>query len=312
MIAEKSLQSRWIALREALRPRRSARDDVPGELTSGGTVLFALVEDHLPTDSLQTALSLAKLLESELHVVRVLPAFDGINPYAPRVPELLRAVDHRVELENATRAWLEANLGSDVAAQRLRLRHGDPVREVAAHARELRATAIVVAPGGTRSGQMVTALARAAYVPVLVARGRAQTGSVVAAMDLDDRALPVLRSAAELSHRLNARLVAVHNAGPRPERSEREPTPEPADDACERRLRGASRELDVDADIVIAHELNSAHAILREAQRRDGEVIVVGARTGGWLDRWSGRSVTAQVISGAQRSVLVTPLGAPH
>jgi nucleotide-binding universal stress UspA family protein len=304
--------SRLVALREALIPPNARYDGARREFASGKPVLFALFESDLPSASLATALAISDLFQSELHVLRILPAFDGINPLAPSIDQLLRALDHRLEVEHTTCAWLKDGLGSEGARERLKLRYGDPVDEIAAHAGALEAQMIIVAPGMPPYGRMVTALARAARVPVLVARARRETDIIVAATDLRDRTFPVLRTAAEFGQRLHASVVAIHNVGtPTPHESASDRVTY-ACNTCARRLRDASRRLAIDADVVISRELSSAEAILREARMRNVDLIVVGARARSWLERWTNRSVAARVVGGAEGSVLVTPLGTTH
>jgi hypothetical protein len=102
-------------------------------------VPLVLYEPDRPSASLATALAISDVLESELHIVRLLSAFDGINPLAPSIDQLLRAVDHRLDMEHATRVWLGNAVGYKIAEERLKLRYGDPVDEIAAHACALEA-----------------------------------------------------------------------------------------------------------------------------------------------------------------------------
>lgn len=56
----------------------------------------------------------------------------------------------------------------------------------------------------------VIRVAREADRPVIVTRGHPDFGTLLAATDLEDRQVPLLRTAAQLGHELDATVVAVH------------------------------------------------------------------------------------------------------
>jgi hypothetical protein len=116
----KNERSRHLMLRNALVPRTPATSAAPGEVTSAKRVLLAIFESDRPLEGLHTALESVEPFGSEVHVLCVLPAFDGVNPLAPSVRDLLRAVEHRIEVEHSTRVWLEAGTGSEIAPQFLK------------------------------------------------------------------------------------------------------------------------------------------------------------------------------------------------
>lgn len=74
------------------------------------------------------------------------------------------------------------------------------------------------------------------------------------------------------------------------------------------RLSQASQKLAADARAVIRNEVNPVDALLREAREHDADLVVVGTRRRGWFECFRARSVAAQVVNRAKRSVLVMPL----
>jgi hypothetical protein len=96
-------------------------------------------------------------------------------------------------------------------------RSSEPIFEqTAAYAATIDSRLIIVPPRQRRFTGTVTSLAGAAQTPVLVAHERAGKPAIVAGTDLRSYDYPVLREAAELGRRLDARLVAVHNIEPLP------------------------------------------------------------------------------------------------
>jgi nucleotide-binding universal stress UspA family protein len=205
-------------------------------------------------------------------------------------------------------------VGDELAGRCLHVATGEFVTEVAKHAFELGAQLIVVPPR-KRMGTVVTRLARAAALPVLVARTATAHQTIVAATDLRDGDYPVLRKAAELGARLRASVVAVHNVTPvslfvNPESGWPVTLLRTAGAAAasELRLARVLSRLQLNAGSVLADAVNPVDAILREASARDADLVVVGTRPRSWFSHLAGGSVAAQVVDRACGSVLVSPL----
>lgn len=119
----------------------------------------------------------------------------------------------------------------------------------------------------------------------------------------------------EIGHQLQVPVVALHNVEPlavglsaatawsvvvaRPDSERR---------ALAAKLLSASRDLNVDSQPVVRHELNSVAAIVDEASARDADLIVVGARTRRRFGLAMFGSIASRVVNRAQCSVLVLPL----
>jgi nucleotide-binding universal stress UspA family protein len=283
-------------------------------------ILLALFADECPQATLFRAQSLSLLLEAELHVLRVVP------PVAPRrrilrprvgSAEARRALMGLLEARRGTRLFLSDVLGSRLPNGRLKLTAGDFFEEVGERAKHLSASLIVLSPQGAhaRHGRQVTRLVRSINVPVLVAREAGTRELIVAATDLRSQAVPVLHRAAEFSQRLGIPLIAVHNlnpgllvAGPEMAVQLTLQPDSPVSGQRRQRLLDAARGLSVESEAVLRNELDPAQAILDEARARDADLIVVGTRGRTWFERLLTSSVSAQIISRATRSVLVTPV----
>ncbi len=283
-------------------------------------VLFALFEEGRPTASLLRALALSRVLDAELHVMRVLPELARVNALFPQnnVMDAVRTVERTLQANRSTREWLASclTLGDDEAAvERFSIAHGNFVEHVAGQAAELDAVLIIVPPREGRMGRTVTSLASTSGVPVLVAREATHDETIVAATDLESEGYPVLRRAAQLGQQLDAPVIALHNVNPVSfvggigDAWPMMVLPGgPVREARSARLSQISESLPVDASAVIRNEVNPVDAILGEARRHDADLVVVGTRRRSWFDRLVTGSVAAQVVNRAKRSVLVTPL----
>jgi len=287
---------------------------------SGRPLLFALADGGLPTASLLRALTLARALEVQLHVLRVVLGRWPISPTSPQVDLLTitRSTEYVVQSDRSLREWLKAFSPSGWSLEDVCTRSGDFVRHVAAHAREIDASLIMVSPGESRAGQASAKLACAAQLPVLVARQATFQESIVAATDLREPTYPVLRTAAALSRRLDAPVIALHNMSPvalsAPEQIACPATLDTLQsrDRAREHLEHALSRLSEQSTAVVADEVDLVAAILREAQARNVGLITVGTRPRSWFERLLSSSVAARVIDGTERSVLVVPIGAVH
>jgi nucleotide-binding universal stress UspA family protein len=189
------------------------------------------------------------------------------------------------------------------------------VSQVVSHALAVNAQLIVV-PTRRHSGSIVTRLAHAAQLPVLVAKPATGHPIIVAATDLQGASYPLLRTTAELGEQLRAPVVAFHNVTPvsmmlNPLCSL--PITPSRDDgaiaARKARLSLASEHLHLSGQSV-ACDLDPVEAILREARTRGADLVVVGTRPRSWFGRVLGASTAVRVVDRARRSVLVAPLPA--
>jgi nucleotide-binding universal stress UspA family protein len=290
-----------------------SRDNTRIVLRRTARVLFAFDEGTRSRWSLRRAMALARALDSELHAIFV-AALEASGGASAGQPELAAREWTKDEAYSA-RAWLVESLGAEGEADALFTRWGDFAEQVAAHARAIDASMIVV-PTQHGTGEVTTTLAHAAGVPVLVARDRAAGDTIVAATDLEDCSYPVLRAATQLSRRLGVPLIALHNLSPISVLNAMdlvlsEPRRRPVRtliDLQRNRLHCAVRELPGSATPIVAEEVDPVEAILREARGGGVDLVAVGARKETWWGRWLRRSVTVRVVERAPCSVLVVPI----
>jgi nucleotide-binding universal stress UspA family protein len=308
------------------RPRPLASIPRPTPVTRGAPnkapqkpracLVLALSAQDRPTPSLRGAADLARALDARLHVLRVLPLKNGLGALfsGRRALNAVRMVRRAVDASRATRSWLTDALGSEDAVEQVAIVHGDFVEQAAAHAASTGACLIVVPPSSARIGRMVTSLACAASVPVLVAREALGGRTIIAATDLRKLGYPVLWKAAELGRRLQVPMIAVHNVDLQPLTTPdmawilRVPRPVTLLDGPAERLARVAAQLPVDTETVVRSDDNPADAILDEARTHDADFVVVGARRRTWYDRPLFGSVASRIVNRGERSVLVLPL----
>lgn len=296
-------------------PALYTRDRCIQPMSKPSRILFTLSESAQPSRSIERALALARLLECELHVVHIVA---GCSPHSPRshdinLLEAPQAAEPTVQLDRMTRDWLEDVLGIERAAASLRTRVGDFVKQGAALATEVEANLIIMAPQ-EGLGRTATALARAARVPVLVAREAMSAEVIVAATDLEDVAYPVLQIATQLGRRLGAPIIALHNLNPVSVFSAVDRALSSSTgfglalaDLKRGRMERVLRQLPGHATPVLADEADPVDAILREAHGRSADLIVVGTRRRS-SDPLKPSSIPVRVIARARCSVLIVPL----
>jgi len=279
-------------------------------------LLFALPDSGLPTASLRRALALACTLEAKLHVLRVVFGRWPLSPASPQVDLLTitRSAEYVTQSDRRLREWLTEVSPAGWLSDDVCTRSGDFVSHTAARALQIDASLIVVPPDERHAGEVAVKLACAAQRPVLVARSATFEESIVAATDLKDLAYPVLRTAASLSRRLDAPVIALHNLSPLMQIPSRKRGSAVAPDAGRSRaqarehLERALRRLSSQTSAVVADEVDPVDAILREAQARNADMIAVGTRPRSWLERLLVGSLAARVVNGTERSVLVVPI----
>jgi nucleotide-binding universal stress UspA family protein len=324
-----SLAARSRPVTRVPRPERGMRPLRPTRRPEPRLVL-ALPSAERPTPSLRRALALARSLDAELHVLRVLPGLTRLQALFSRndVLSAARAVQRTLRANRITRSWLRVTLGSDEVIERLCIVHGDFVEQAAAYAAGVGAQMIILPPSPRRLGRTATSLARASRKPVLVAREHRGSSAILAATDLQTSGHPVLWKAAELGKRLRAKLVALHNVDPiggaellpgtlsagamtvgagawasihQPAASSR---------ARLEQLTRATAPLPLEAEPMVLTEADAARAILSQAGLLDPDCLVIGARQRNWLEELACGSVAREVIERARRSVLVVPMDA--
>lgn len=281
-------------------------------------VLFALFERGRPTHGLMRAFAFARILQAELHVMRVLCDLTRLDmqPHERDVRAATQSMGRTLRSIGSTRSWLRDLLGEDAA----RLTHvtaasGDFVERVAEQAKH-DSVALIVTPAREASiGAAGTLLAYKCNIPVLVARAASRDETIVAATDLEVPGFPVLRAASAMGHRLQAPLITIHNVQPVSARFNAGATWRWAGQ-CVRtarrlhrpKLAEISANLHASAIAIVRRDTDPVAAILDEARTHNADLVVVGAKRRHWLGRSHAASVATQVVDRAHLSVLVTPI----
>ena len=291
------------------------------EPASSRRVLFACFGDHWPASALLRAHAFAEQLHDELYVLHVCTEPKSAWRFNRKKQPL--AVLHSIEvIEKSREATLNrcaSILWPALPEEQVLSAEGDFVETVVRFAAELGAELIVLPPQSRSCGDAAMQIVQAARVPVLVARPGRSHNIVVAATNMQDRRLPVLRQARSVGALLQAELLLVHNVEP----SLLAPAPEvamlwhqstPGAEADQRAqcLANVAEDLPRCVGTVVKSELNTAHAILEASRTCDADLIVVGvARAYSRWERLLGKSVAARVTDRAYRSVLLFPITPP-
>lgn len=265
-------------------------------------VLYATSATSFASYALRRAYELARLTRAELHVlVRMTPRPPLLGVLAA---ELLQDASELAAFVDAARqasAWCHEVIGGRFDDERIGLRVGDFANTVIAYAEAVAADWIVV-PGGEQPGAAIIRLAREAQRPVFVVRPKRGGRAVIAASDLRTARLPVLEQALQVAEPLGASVTLLHNMRPtglwRPHSETR---------ARASRLRAARANGDVCAT-VLTRSRDAVEAILSQAREHHADIVVVGTHERSWFSRAVHRSVAADVVNRAQRSVMIAPI----
>lgn len=233
-------------------------------------ILLALRGEDLPTQSLDRAMAVSRLLEAELYVLRVQSVRTSSFPLFPQLNGVvaLQVVGHRLETIEATRRWIDEVGGGAPQVTALEAREGDFVDQVTERALELGVELIVVPPQDGHFGASVTELARAAHAPVLVVRPPT-TSEVTAPSD-------------GVSHELSWMLAM-----------------ETADALSAGRLEQLS---------AANGPVQAGAAVLEISRLRAADLVVVGTREPSAFASFFQSDRAADVVEHSGRSVLVLPL----
>jgi nucleotide-binding universal stress UspA family protein len=259
-------------------------------------VLLALGGERSARRALRDAFAFARALGAELHVIRVVPHVHGRASDGPlSLARALRESQRVVVAGRHARALCDRVLVERLPSQRIGVRLGAFTAQVAERAAELRADIIVLGPHRRRLAGLATCLASRSGCAVLVAKGRPPFSTLLAATDLEDEQIPVLRRAARLGSELNAAVVALHAVvDPASRVSSLSLTHRR--EALERAALGVGSSM---LPLLLSAD-SSAQCILEGANAHAADLIIVGTRT---------RATTAaRVLEQARRSVLVAPI----
>ncbi len=179
----------------------------------------------------------------------------------------------------------------------------------------LDAALVVIPPAEKNPGKLANQIATTAEVMVMVARQPQFRNTVVAATDLSNPRYPVVSAADQLRDCLSAELVLIHNVVPAVFSGGLEAawplTGSPSAQTLSQvavRLRNVASSCGACSEALVAVAWNTANEILRIAQERDADVVVIGTRR---RTRWAqllDKGVAVRVIRAAKQSVLIVPV----
>ena len=273
--------------------RRSAQRGRPARL------LVALHGERSPQQALLFGDHLAGALGADLHVLRVVAPLEDATAAKDDVATALRDAHRVIAASRRTRALCDSVLSRPLPSLHLCVRLGGFVQEVAQRAAELDAMLIGLSSTKRPLAATVIQVAREADRPVVVTRGRPDFETLLAATDLEDHHVPLLRTAAQLGQELEATVVAVHGVlGPHAGLVSLQ--------SIQGELEKVTRFFDAPVERVVVRSTEPASCILEQARMRSAGLIIVGVRP--HLAR-SQPSTAAKLLRRARGPVLVTPLG---
>lgn len=276
--------------------------------------LFAVPSLRADNPSLRAAGRAAAALGLDLHVLRVLPSMNRVNPLFPQatIASTFSAMAASERMMRATRSWVLDVLEDDRVADRVVVVRGSFGDEVIRRAADVGASLVVLPASVSKLGRAATEIACATQVPVLVPRKMGTKDTIVAATSLSVDGNPVLHRAAQLGETLRAPVVAVHNLAPLPFDTgswgaylDRTIT---FAEGMSRRLHDAVGRLSTRATGVVTTATDPTEGILAAAREQEADLVVVGARRRSWIERTLSHDVAASVVNTAKRSVLVEPI----
>ncbi len=270
--------------------------------------------------ALGQAFAMGADLGAPVTVCHVLPEFFSVRVLFPQEAGI-DAPAQAALTERATtlvRDRLEAVVGAQAGSAPITVEAGTAHAGIVTLAERMGAGLIVVGPGGT-----ALRVARSTVAPVLVARPSPTGGTVLAATDFSDPALPAVTVAAAEARRRGVRFRLVHcldideavavAGAAMPGVVAAWPFPPAVMDrlesAARERLAAALADIDPTAEALVLRG-PPASGIVEAARSVTTALIVVGTRGRTGLSRLALGSVAESVVSGAPCSVLVVPLHA--
>jgi nucleotide-binding universal stress UspA family protein len=264
-------------------------------------ILIALHGERSPERALHFADHLAVALGAELHVLRVISPIDNASATSDVLATALRDAQRVLTIARRLRALCDSVLSKSLPSLRLCVRLGRFVEQVAKRAAELDVMLIGLPSTKKPLAPTVIHVAREADRPVIVTRGHPDFRTLIAATDLEDGQVPLLKKAAQLGRDLDATVVALHGvlgtASRHPDIVSME--------SSQCKLALFTRFFDAPFERVVVRSSDPARCILEQARARNAGLIVVGVRP--HLAR-THPSTAAKLLRRARGSVLVAPL----
>lgn len=280
-----------------------------------GPVLVATDLGEAADEAVRQADALARSLDAPLLVCHVLPELLQVRMLFPQLRQ--RDADASRQIETNAAELVDQRVqevtGRARDQYRVALESGSPHAGILRQAEATRPGVVVLGPG-----RVAERVVRHASCAVLIARPSAP-GSVLAATDFSDPALPALATGAAEAARRGVDFAVIHSVDITPIAAGTSlgaypvlPTLTAEDSAAVRAatlasLRECLQRLKV-AGTPIAAEGPPAHAIVETARSRPAELVVVGTVGRSGLARLALGSVAEAVVRSAPCSTLVVRL----
>jgi len=301
-----------------------------GAETTPRPVLVATDLSDPAREAIRQAGQYAKERRAKLVALHVAQNLTPIHPVFPHLSQ--RDVNDEIRigrvltdrLSDQVYATVDRDVPADVVVD-----FGVPDVAIVRKAEEMRSQLVVVGSRGATGlerlmlGSVADRVLRHAHCPVLVARQGGGRGTILAATDLSDPALPAVEAAARLARARSQRLTLIHVleapshllAGLAP----LGPIPNVPDDTTIAQVRAAATtmledmltrfEVEGDCEVVLSHR--PAAAIVAKGDEIDAGLIVAGTHGQSGIFRMTLGSVAERVSSQARCSVLVVRRAEP-
>ena len=293
-------------------------------------ILVAIDFSESADEALRQAHERASASGGSLTVIHVIPNPLRVDPLFPQFADdgarELPALQEMALAELGRR--VEAITGRRAGEFEPVVEDGNPAAVIVREAERHNADLLLVGSHGKTGipsvllGNVAEKVVRHAHCPVLVARPRPESGSVLVATDFSDPSLPAVAAAVQEVKARGARLAIIHSIDLSPGLAEGlslvvgglayaapPEIPTQLREAVDGMLTNALQRFDGEGERIVA-EGPPSMSIVRAAERLRADLVVVGTvgRTG--LPRLLLGSVAEAVVRSAPCSVLVVRLGA--
>lgn len=282
----------------------SQNDGTPRPPTNARRVLFAWdAANPRPILALLRAQVYAQMLGAELFVLAV---FDVMHRSSTNT------IQPWFQFDRAQRFL--SNTLPDLDDSHVQMKTGIFAELVALASMDLDADLVVIPPAERNAGKQANQIATTAEVKVLVARSPQFRNTVVAATNLSHPGYPVVAAAGLFRQYLSAELVLLHNVVPVVFSGGLEAawplTGAPSARSLSQvtlRLRQIALSCGACSEALVAVAWNTANTILKTAEERDADLVVIGTRPRTRWEQFLDSGVAVRVIRGARQSVLIVP-----
>ncbi len=282
----------------------SQNDGTPRPPTNARRVLFAWdAANPRPILALLRAQVYAQMLGAELFVLAV---FDVMHQSSTNT------IQPWFQFDRAQRFL--SNTLPDLDDSHVQMKTGIFAELVALASMDLDADLVVIPPAERNAGKQANQIATTAEVKVLVARSPQFRNTVVAATNLSHPGYPVVAAAGLFRQYLSAELVLIHNVVPVVFSGGLEAawplTGAPSARSLSQvtlRLRQVALSCGACSEALVAVAWNTANTILKTAQERDADLVVIGTRPRTRWEQLLDSGVAVRVIRAARQSVLIVP-----